>query len=109
MRHGHYMMGYGFYGAYILFVFFIIMVIAAVILFKVKQNKKFNFEQSLELLKERYVRDEITADEFREKKAVIDEINEVPNNVLLILVDRYVRGEIDTKEFYSKKSEITRK
>lgn len=108
MMHGHYM-GYGFYGSYILSVLMIIMIIAAIILFVGKQNKNFNFQQSLELLKERYVRDEITADEFREKKSVIDGINEAPDNTLLILVDRYVRGEIDTAEFNNKKSEIYRK
>ena len=53
----------------------------------------------MEILKERYVREEISADEFREKRLVIEGV-EVTGPAVITLVDRYVKGEINTNEFF---------
>jgi uncharacterized membrane protein len=53
----------------------------------------------MEILKERYAREEISSNEFREKEAVIEGL-EASDPILISLVDRYVRGEIDSKDFF---------
>ncbi|MFT5875691.1 MAG: putative membrane protein [Clostridium sp.] len=98
MRHGSFM-GYGFYGSYILSILIILIIISliAVLLFKRGQNR--TFEISMEILKERYVREEISADEYREKRAVIEGV-EGTNPALITLVERYVKGEINSEDFF---------
>jgi len=92
-------MGYGFYGAYILSVLVILIIILLLFILLYKKKRNSPFEKYIEVLKERYVRDEITGDEFSEKRAVIDEL-EVTDPVLIPLVERYVKGEIESKEFF---------
>ena len=99
MRHGRFM-GYGFYGSYILFILVILIITSLIIFVLYKQKKNCNFEDSIENLKERFARDEISADEFKEKRSVIDGLH-VSNQVLIQLVDRYVKGKITSKEFFS--------
>jgi uncharacterized membrane protein len=98
MRHGRYM-GYGFYGSYILSILVILIIISLIVYLLYKKRKNRSYEKSMEILKERYVREEISVDEFREKRSVIEGL-EVSDPVLISLVDRYVKGEIDTEKFF---------
>jgi len=104
MRHGSYM-GYGFYGSYILSVLIILIIIFLIAFILSKQKKKSYFQKGIETLKERYVREEISADEFREKRSVIEGL-EVSDPALIALVDRYVNGELNTKDFLEILEEI---
>lgn len=98
MGHGRYM-EYGFYSSYILPVLVIMIIILLVFFLLYRQNKNHLFENSMEILKERYVREEISSNEFREKEAVIEGL-EASDPILISLVDRYVRGEIDSRNFF---------
>lgn len=98
MRHGRYM-GYGFYGSYILSILVALIIISLIVFLLLRQKKNRFFEKSMEILKERYVKEEISADEFKEKKSVIEGL-EVSNSAVISLVDRYVKGEINSKDFF---------
>ena len=106
MRHGRYM-GYGFYGSYILFILVILIIVSLVVFLLYKRRKNYSFEKSMEILKERYVREEISDDEFREKKFVIEGLEEI-DPAVIALVDRYVKGEVNTAEFFKILEEIKR-
>ena len=58
-------------------------------------------------MEERYVREEISADEFREKRFAIEGFD-VTDPVVITLVDRYVKGEINTEELFKILEEIKR-
>ena len=98
MRHGS-NMGYGFYGAYILAILIVLIIVLLIVLLIYKRKRNSPFEKIIQLLKERYVRDEISGDEFRKKRAVIEELD-VRAPILIPLVDRYVKGEISSEEFF---------
>lgn len=98
MRHGRYM-GYGFYGSYILSILVILIIISLIVYLLYKKRNNRSYEKNMEILKERYVREEISTDEFREKRSVIEGLG-VSDPVLISLVDRYVKGEIDTEKFF---------
>ena len=98
MRHGR-NMGYGFYGSYILSILVILIIILLIVYLLYKQRKELPFKENMEILKERYVREEISADEFREKRSVIEGL-EVSDTAVVSLVDRYVKGEIDSRDFF---------
>jgi len=106
MRHGRYM-GYGFYGSYILSILVILIIVSLVVFLLYKRSKNYSFEKSMEILKERYVREEISADEFREKRITIEGLEEI-EPVVITLVDRYVKGEINTEELFKILEEIKR-
>ncbi|GEM_PF-1719233 len=106
MRHGRYM-GYGFYGSYILSILVILIVICLIVFLLYKQKENHSIEKSMELLKKRYVREEISFDEFSEKKSVIKGL-EVTNSSVITLVDRYVKGEINSKDYFKILEEIKR-
>lgn len=106
MRHGRYM-GYGFYGSYILSILVILIIISLVVFLLYKRRKSNHFEKSMEILKGRYVREEISVDEFREKTLAIDGLD-VKGPVVITLVDRYVKGEVNTNEFFIMLEEIKR-
>lgn len=97
MRHGRYM-GYGFYGSYILSILVILIIASLIVFLLYKRQKNYSFEKSMEILKERYVREEVNANEFREKRTVIQGLEGL-NSAVIILVDRYVKGEINSEEF----------
>jgi uncharacterized membrane protein len=98
MRHGRYM-GFGFYGSYILSILVVLIIILLIVFLFYKQRKDLPFEENMEILKERYVREEISADEFKEKRSVIEGL-EVSNPAVVSLVHRYVKGEIDSRSFF---------
>jgi len=100
-------MGYGFYGSYILSILVILIIVSLVVFLLYKRRKNYSFEKSLEILKERYVREEINADEFREKRFVIEGLEET-DSVVITLVDRYVKDDITTEEFFKILEEIKR-
>lgn len=106
MRYGRYM-GYGFYGSYILSILVVLIIISVVVFLLFKRKKKYSFEKSMEILKERYVMEEISADEFREKKFVIEGLEET-HPAVITLVDRYVKGEVNIEEFFKILEEIKR-
>jgi len=98
MRHGR-GMGYGFYGSYILSILVILIIISLIAYLLYIKKKKSYFEKDIEILKERYVREEIDAEEFKEKRAVIEGLG-VSDTVLTSLLNRYAKGEIDSKNFF---------
>jgi len=100
-------MGYGFYGSYILSILVVLIIISVVVFLLFKRKKNYSFEKSMEILKERYVMEEISADEFREKKFVIEGLEET-HPAVITLVDRYVKGEVNTEEFFKILEEIKR-
>ena len=98
MRHGRYM-GYGFYGSYILAILVVLILISLVIFLLYKQRKNSTFKKSMEALKERYVRQEISSDEFNEKRSVVQGLEHL-SPALILLVDRYVKGDVDSESFF---------
>jgi len=106
MRHGNYV-GYGFYGSYIFSFLIILIIISAIIFILYKQKKNIIFEKSLELLRDKYVMEEISADEFREKKSIIEDL-EASSPEVVFLVNRYIKGEIDLRKFYEFLEQIKR-
>ena len=104
MRYGHFM-GFGYNGAFIL-VIALIMAVVVLIVFLLNSKKEVNPKTQilLEILKERYARDEIKADEYRERKMIIEE-DESFDPTMLVLKERYAKGEIDSSEFCTKRDE----
>lgn len=105
MRHGHFM-GYGYNGAFILA---IILIITIVILILLVSNRKREINPQvkgiLEILQERYVKDEINADQYKERKLNIeDECSTDPT--MLTLLESYAKGEIDTMEYIKKRDAL---
>lgn len=105
MRHG-YFMGYGYNGASI-FIVILVLIAVVLLLIAINSNKKVNPQTRvlLEILKERYVRDEISADEYRERSMIIED-DENFDSVAMNLKEQYVRGEIDSNEFCSKRNKV---
>jgi len=100
-------MGYGFYGSYILSILVILIIVLLVVFLLYKRRKSYSFEKSMEILKERYVREEISADEFREKRFAIEAFD-ITDPVVITLVDRYLKGKINTEELFKILEEIKR-
>lgn len=107
MRHGRYM-GYGFYGSYILSILVILIIVLLIVFLLYKRQRNYSFEKSIEILKERYVREEISADEFRKRRAVMQGL-EGSDSAVITLVDRYVKGKINSEEFFVMLEEIKKK
>lgn len=109
MRHGHFM-GYGYNGAVIL----VLILVGAVILFYLIlrdyfQRKSYNENTRIvEILKQRYVMNEINVDEYMERKALIEDENS-SDPALLILKERYAMDEIDSEEFVKRREGLLSK
>ncbi|WP_297418388.1 SHOCT domain-containing protein [Clostridium sp.] len=114
MRHGYHMgygngygynMGYGFWGSDILI---LILIIFAALVFMLLRNKKTENpfrEELIDILKEKYAMGIISADEYIERKSIIENIK-YSNLYITILLKRYALCEVSTKEFFSIKNEI---
>ena len=114
MRHGYHMgygngygynNGYGFYGSDILI--FILIIFVALVFLLLRNNRKENpFVISLiDILKEKYAAGIINADEYIERKAIIED-TEYSNTYTTILLKRYAKCAISTREFLNIKNEI---
>lgn len=104
MRHGYHM-GLGFYGSYILIFLLIIISILIFLAFK-KQSPVSPFVIKLiNTLKEKYASGILTADEFMERKYIIED-TKYSNPCTNILLERYASCLISTKEFLDVKNEI---
>lgn len=104
MRRGYHM-GMGFYGPYILI---FILVIISILIFLLLKNKSSldSFKIKLiDILKGKYASGIITADEFLERKSIIEDI-EYSSQYTPILLERYAQCAVTTKEFLVIKNEI---
>lgn len=104
MRHGYHM-GMGFYGYYFLIFFLIIFSILIYLLLKRKPSPNEFIIRLIDILKEKYASGIITADEFIERKSIIEDIK-YSNSYTPILLERYANCKIGTKEFMNIKNEI---
>lgn len=106
MRHGHYM-GYGYGGSIILIIILAIAIIAFIGLvsgyFRRKNYPEFN--RIMEILKQRYAKNEINSDDFSERVAILED-DDTKDPAILILMERYANGEMDSREFCEKRNEI---
>ncbi|WP_333887711.1 SHOCT domain-containing protein [Clostridium sp.] len=104
MRH-RYHMGLGFYGSYILI--FLLLIISVLIFLALKNQSTVSpfVIKLINILKEKYASGILTADEFMEKKSIIEDA-EYSNSYTPILLERYARCLIDTEEFFNIKNEI---
>lgn len=100
-----YHMGYGFYGSYILILILIILAILAFFLLRNKKNENLFVIKLIDILKEKYATGIINADEYIERKAIIED-TEDSNPYITILLKRYALCELDTKELFDIKNEI---
>lgn len=100
MRCGHFM-GFGYNGSFILAFVLTFAVIAFYFLMRDYLKKKNDpyIREFLEVLKQRYARNEINAEEYLERKTIIEE-EDFKDFPLLVLKQRYAKGDIDSKEFY---------
>lgn len=98
MRHRHFM-GYGYYGALILTILLIIVIIILLI-FIINIRKDFNpyTKEILEILRERYIKDEINVEEYREIKMIIEN-EKNPDLNRLELMKKCAKGEISKEEY----------
>lgn len=104
MRHG-YPMGLGFYGSYIL-IFLLFIILILIFLVSKNQSSANPFVIKLtNILKGKYASGIITADEFIERKSIIED-TEYSNSYTPILLERYASCAISTEEFLNIKSEI---
>lgn len=100
-----YNMGYGFYGSYILI---LILIIFAIFTFTLLRNKKTENSfviKLIDILKEKYAVGTINADEYIERKAIIEQTND-SNHYITILLKRYAQCAVTTKELFDIKNVI---
>jgi uncharacterized membrane protein len=104
MRHGYHM-GLGFYGSYILI--FLLLIISVLIFLVLKSQSPVSpfVMKLINILKEKYASGILTADEFIERKSIIED-TEYSNSYTPILLERYAKCVINTKEFLNIKNEI---
>lgn len=100
-----YHMGMGFYGSYILI--FILLIISLSIFFLLKNKPSPNpfVIKLIDILKIKYASGIITADEYIERKSIIEDIK-YSSQYTAILLERYAQCAIGTKEFLNIKNEI---
>ena len=104
MMHG-YRMGMGFYGSYILIFILIIFSILIFFLLKNKPSPNPFVIRLIDILKVKYASGIITADEYIERKSIIEDIK-YSNQYTPILLERYAHCKVDTREFLNIKNEI---
>ena len=104
MRHGYHM-GLGFYGAYILVFILVVFSIFAFFLFRSKPSVSPFVIKLIDILKGKYASGIIDADEYIERKTIIEEAR-FSNPYTSVLLERYAHCIIDTKEFINIKNVI---
>jgi len=104
MMHG-YRMGMGFYGSYILM--FILIVFSILIFFLLKNKPSPNpfIIRLIDIIKVKYASGVITADEYIERKSIIED-TKYSSQYTPILLERYAHCKVDTREFLNIKNEI---
>ncbi len=109
MRYG-YMMGNG-YGGIIMMIIILLAAVAVLYLFirsidsggKTSSNPR--HELIIDILKHRYVTNQISADQYIDMKKIIEaEINDSPE--LLGLKEQFARGELDADKYWQSKGLI---
>jgi uncharacterized membrane protein len=98
-------MGYGFYGAYILMLILIIFAALVFILLKSKHDPNPFKIKLIDILREKYASGTINADEFIERKSIIEDIK-YSSQYTPILLERYAHCKVSTKEFFNIKNQI---
>lgn len=115
MRHGFssghwYDMGYGAGGMMFLFILLVIAIIALIAFLSGYFMKKNHPEHGrlLELLKAKYVKNEISADEYRERSMLLDDedLMDVNDPAMAILKERYAKCEISSREYVERRDEL---
>ncbi|MDK2828341.1 SHOCT domain-containing protein [Clostridium beijerinckii] len=104
MRHGYHM-GMGFYGSYILIFILIVFSILIFLLLKNKSSPNPFIIRLIDVLKVKYASGIITADEYIERKSIIEDIK-YSNAYTPLLIERYADCRISTREFLNIKNEI---
>ncbi|EYE88880.1 hypothetical protein Q428_05770 [Fervidicella metallireducens AeB] len=100
-----YHMGFGFYGSYF-FIIIILLILVLVLISNKKTSAPNPFSlKLLNILKEKYAIGTISADEYKIRKSVIEELTFTCAYTPLLL-ERYANCEIDSKEFFAIKKEI---
>lgn len=100
-----YNMGFGFYGSDILIIILIIFAIIAFILLRNRKTENQFAIKLIDILKEKYATGIINADEYIERKAIIEETND-SNHYMTILLKRYAQCAVTTKELFDIKNII---
>ena len=100
-----YHMGMGFYGSYILMFILIAFSILIFILLKNKPSPNPFIIRLIDMLKAKYASGIITADEYIERKSIIEDIK-YSNKFIPILLERYAKCAIITREFLNIKNAI---
>ena len=104
MRQGYHM-GMGFYGSYILIFILVIFSVAVFLELKSKPSPNLFIIKLIDILKVKYASGIITADEYIERKSIIEDIG-YSNPYTPILIERYAQCAIGTREFFEIKNEI---
>ena len=107
MRQGYHM-GMGFYGSYILMFILVIFSIVVFLALKSKPSPNLFVIKLIDILKVKYASGIITADEYIERKSIIEDIG-YSNPYTPILIERYAKCAIGTREFFEIKNEIESK
>jgi uncharacterized membrane protein len=106
MRHEHFM-GNWYNGSTILILLLGFAVILFYLLlrdyFKKKSSPEIN--KILEILKQRYMKNEISTDEYTERKMLIED-EKFNDPAMYILNERYALGQMDSREFVERRNEI---
>lgn len=100
MRNGNHMMGYGFYGGYILF--FIFLILLGTISYIIIKNRKTNNPEVMKLityLKYNFANGKISKEEYYEKKNII-ESSDLLNPIIFALVEMYIKSNLTLKDLY---------
>lgn len=106
MRYGHFM-GYGYNGMFIMMLLLVLVLVLLILVLRgfVKKPIHQRTEMILEILKHRYVTNEITAEQYMEMKRVI-ESEHSDQQALFELKESFARGQISIDEYREKKKLI---
>jgi uncharacterized membrane protein len=113
MRHGFgpgHFLGYGDGGTTIFWILMVILaiVVIAILFSRSRKNSHPEHARLLSLLKEKYARHEIGADEYRERSMILDDEYWLDDGdpEMMQLKERYARCEIDSREYVRQREEL---